>query len=211
MTPSSTPLRRGLPLLAAVLVSGAGQAAGARSDSSLTSIGSACVFLVAIVSAAWLINRPWWRAADTGDIGPAHGISAPVISARNLQLMALIYGWGSVSLLAIYLLTPLRWQHGWQYGLGAGVIALLILAGARCVTRHWSRDLPVTLARLALLHGWAAMGGAAWLIGSGKWFSLKGDWAANVVFLVGGLVVAVVSTIALRTGRYLASPAADQR
>jgi hypothetical protein len=49
---------------------------------------------------------------------------------------------------------------------------------------------------MTLLHAAAAAGGLVYLIGTGKLETLKGDWAANNVFLMGGLAILTISLIA---------------
>lgn len=127
----------------------------------------------------------------------------PVTAAQNANLLALGYAWGGASLLAVYLLTPLRWQHGWQYGCGMLAIAALIAVFARGLKSRWTPGLDRVLTIVTLIHGWAATGGLGWLIVTGKIWSVKGDWAANVVFAAGAVVLAGVSIMALRTSRLL--------
>ena len=125
------------------------------------------------------------------------------MAARNARLIALAYAWGAVSMLAVYLLTSLRWQHGWQYGLGMALIALLIHAFSRNLVGRWTPSFNRALTLAALLHGWAAIAGLGWMIAIGKIYSDKGDWAANLVFACGGLMIVGVTIMALRTTRFL--------
>ena len=52
---------------------------------------------------------------------------------------------------------------------------------------------------LAGLHGGAAIVGLGFLLGSGKMLSRKTDWAANHVFLAGGLAIIGLSALAVLT------------
>lgn len=168
------------------------------------SVFAGVAFTVAVLRVGWQMNRAWWNAAPGVDIGPAVIDVQPVMATRNVQLVALVYAWGAMSLLCVYLLTTLHWQHGWQYGLGMGLIAVLIHGYARSIGARWTPQLAGQLATVSLVHGWTATGGLLWLFATGKMLSIKGDWAANVVFICGGIMVVGISAMALRTGRFLA-------
>jgi hypothetical protein len=117
--------------------------------------------------------------------------------------MVLAYLWGAVSIIAVYRLTGLRWQHGLQYGMGMALVATLHLAYA------WLIAIPGSSLRseralksatiLALAHGAAAVIGIVFLVLTGKISSTKGDWAANQVFTAGGLAVAGLTAISVLT------------
>lgn len=192
-----------LALLTVLVASAAGQAAGAAHGSVELSIFAATAFVGAMLRVAWQANHPWWHCADAHDIGPAPDRAQPMLAARNAVLLAIGYAWGAASLAAVYLGTPLRWQHGWQYASGMALIALLIALASRRIEPNWSGDLRRRLVWVSLLHGWAATGGLVWLIGSGKIFAPKPDWAANIVFAGGAVIVACVGAMWLRTNRLL--------
>ena len=196
------------PLMAALLLvlaaSVAGQVVGANQGKSWLSLFAAAAFMGALLRVAWQINRPWWQAT-THDIGPAVASAQPMMAARNGQLLALGYAWGAASLLAVYLLSGLRWQHGWQYGAGMALIAGLIFWLTRGLDVRWSPVLALRLGWAAMIHSWAATLGVGWLIVMGKMFSGKGDWAANVVFATGAFVIVGLSVLALRTARALST------
>ncbi|MEQ1698209.1 MAG: hypothetical protein ABL901_20455 [Hyphomicrobiaceae bacterium] len=205
MTP---PVRQPItPVLAATVAvlfaSVAGQAVGAAHGSVGMSVFAAMAFAGALLRVGWMANKPWWQCETSSCMGPPLADAHPITASRNAELLALGYAWGGLTLLAVYLLTPLRWQHGWQYGSGMLLIAVLIYALSRGFAARWSRMLSRTLSWLTLLHGWAATAGLAWLIGSGKIWSVKGDWAADIVFAVGALVITGISALALRTSRIL--------
>jgi hypothetical protein len=196
-----------LATIAVLFASVIGQIMGASEGSLATSIFAAAAFTGAILQLAWRINKPWWRASGAG-ISPAHGEAQPLVASRNANLLALGYGWGGLSLLGVYLLSPLRWQHGWQYGSGMVVIAGLIWLGGRQLSHTtWSTALTRQLVWLSLAHGWAAAAALGWLIVSGKFITFKGDWAANIVFFCGALIIGAVSAMGLRTARILDLPA----
>lgn len=119
------------------------------------------------------------------------------------ELTALAYAWGGVSMLLAYGPGGLKWQHGWQYGTGMLVIAALILVYA---SRLWigsplaGRRLLNLVRRLAVLQGLTCSTGLFMLIGSGKLETVKGDWAANDVFVAGGIAIVFASAFAVVTG-----------
>ena len=191
-----------LALLAVLAASVAGQVVGASQDQSGLSIFAAAAFTGALLRVAWQINRPWWRP-DTHAIGPALTTAQPMMAVRNARLIAAGYGWGASSLLAVYLLSGLHWQHGWQYGGGMLLIAGLIVWLTQGLEARWSPSLARALAWSAIVHSWAATFGIGWLIAMGKIFSSKGDWAANVVFAAGAFCIVGLSLLALRTARAL--------
>lgn len=205
MTPSvRQPITPLLAASVAVLISSAaGQAIGASQDSVGMSVFAAMAFAGAIFRVGWMLNRPWWQCEASSCVGPSLTDVQPMMATRNAQLLALGYIWGGLSLLAVYLLTPLRWQHGWQYGSGMILIAALIFVASRGLAARWSSSFARTLTVVTLVHGWAATAGLAWLVGSGKIWSIKGDWAADIVFAIGALVIAGISAMALRTARIL--------
>ncbi len=195
------------PLLAAtvavLLSSVAGQVIGAAQDSVGMAVFAAMACAGAMLRVGWMLNRPWWQCETSSCMGPPLTDALPMTATRNAQLLALGYAWGGLSLLAIYLLTTLRWQHGWQYGSGMLLIAALIHLAAPGFGARWSASFSRALTIVTLAHGWAATVGLAWLVGSGKIWSLKGDWAANIVFASGALIIVGVSAMALRTSRIL--------
>jgi hypothetical protein len=54
-----------------------------------------------------------------------------------------------------------------------------------------------------MLQGIAAVAGLVFLIGSGKLETVRPDWAANQIFLFGGLTIVGLSAIAVVTQRKL--------
>ncbi len=202
-----TPLMAALWLVIAASV--AGQVAGASRNESAYSIFAAAAFAGALLRVAWQINQPWWDGG-AHDIGPAASSAQPMLAQRNAGLLAAGYGWGAASLLAVYLLSPLKWQHGWQYGCGMALIALLIFWVTRDLGARWSPRVERWLVLGTMIHSWAASAGVIWLIGMGKILSVKGDWAANVVFVAGAICIAGLSVLALRTARSLSAQAQAQ-
>jgi hypothetical protein len=184
-----------LMMLAGVAVMAWGAAQVWPGLASVTAGASALVLIVV----AYLSNRSLWRLpADR-----ITAVAAPVAGVRNASLIALAYGWGAASLTAIYVLSGLRWQHGLQYAAGMALIGVLIAVYARNLAKP---DSPLrapraqlAMLRITVLHAMAAAGGLGFLFLSGKLKSGKGDWPANIVFLMGGLAVLSLSAIAAIT------------
>ena len=130
-------------------------------------------------------------------------------AAASANAMAFVYAAGALVLLVGYELTPLTWQHGWQYGVGMGLIAIALLAYARSVTSTGSpfrsqRSLDLALAG-TVLQAVAAAVGLVWLVTSGKLTAGKSDWLANAVFVLGGLALIAISVSSTRTQARLRS------
>ncbi|HRD75203.1 MAG TPA: hypothetical protein PK264_04590 [Hyphomicrobiaceae bacterium] len=190
-------LSRLMPRLAAVhLASVGGIIVGAGLGRPLLVQAFAALFATVIILVAIAINRPLW-GAETAAVAPAEA------ARRNIRLVALAYAWGALAMLAAYALSGVRWQHGWQYGAGMAVISAITMLVA-----HRQGDPRSVLARapalrllslVNVLHGAAAIAALAWLIGSGKLMSPRGDWVANQIFLFGGLVIVALSVFAWLT------------
>jgi len=165
---------------------------GAAQDERVLPAAAAGLFAAVVVAAGLGLNAPLWRGAPRG-IEASAGAAA---MRGNVGLAALVYAWGALALLAVYSLTGLEWRHGWQYGLGAALLA----AG---LSAYWRRlavaGALVPPAYLNALHGLAASLGLIYLVGAGKLASTRSDWAANDVFLSGGLAIVALCAIAAVT------------
>jgi hypothetical protein len=193
------PLTSLLPwILAAIVASIAAMVTGIISDIPSLSWLAAGLFGVTLVATSIDVNRPWWQPGAADD--PNAFFAAAI---RNARLLVLGYLWGSLALFCFYRLTGLRWQHGIQYGAGMAVIAWLILLYVHVLAQPGSKlrtPQALTLAMMvSLAHGAGALAGVFFLIGSGKVFSIKDDWAANQVFLAGGLAITALSLISAFT------------
>ena len=133
-------------------------------------------------------------------VGPPPGDAATRATLLHGLLQASAWGVGAASMLGVYLLSGLKWQHGWQYGTGMALIALAALAFAR--QPRWLNAVAIAVA----LQGMAAAIGIAVLAGSGKLASVKGDWAANIIFVAGGVAIAVLSVMAVAAHRRMEAP-----
>lgn len=191
-------------ICAAIVASIAAMVTGIRTGLPLFAWTGAALFATTLVATSVDINLPWWRQ----DSEPVPDLAADA-AVRNARLIVLGYAWGSLALLAIYRLTSLRWQHGLQYGAGMALIAWLTLVYIHFLARPGSRlRAPRSLMQatwISLAHGGAALGGVIFLLASGKIHSIKDDWAANQVFLAGGLAVAALSVLSAYTQLKLAS------
>lgn len=197
---SAVSIRKLLPwLVAALLVSVAGMAwAVARTRPALASIAAGTFTYGMILLGFWL-NRSLWRLPDAAVTPQA----APVAGLRNAVMISLLYAWGAAALASVYGLSGLKWQHGWQYAAGMALIAAAVglyarqLASPDSGLRQPSAQL--AMLRLTVLHAAAAAVGLGFLFLSGKLKSPKADWAANIVFLMGGVAILALSVIAAYT------------
>ena len=122
------------PLLVVVIASIAAMTWAGATDARVVSALAAALAALVLIVTAYNHNRP--AAADTAPAAPN------AIAATNARLMAAVYGWGGLAMLAVYLLSGLAWRHGWQYGSGMLLIAAGLLIYARQVT-----DLAAPLAK----------------------------------------------------------------
>lgn len=163
---------------------------------------AAAVFALVIIVSALRTNAPAWRRPP-GATGPTPREAL----FSTTQLIMLSYLWCAIAFYAIYLGTHTRWQHGWQYG-----TAILLLAGACGYYLRRLRDpadnlsSPPAIERMvkfAACQAFLIGAGLIWLIGSGKLATIKGDWAANQLFLAGGFAVICLSAIIVKTNSVL--------
>lgn len=182
------------PFLAvALILSVTGMVYGAGlGDAHFTRL-CAQAFILTVVAASFLINCVAWTKKD-----PEQKKSTTASALRrNARLAALIYTWGGAAMFAMYSLADLSWRHSWQYGLGMAVIAIGIFIYLYRLSL--AEPTPAPPMYLTILHGAAAIGGLAYLIGSGKLQTVKSDWAANEVFLWGGLGIVLLCALSLIT------------
>lgn len=192
--------------LAALVASIAAMVTGIRGDFPVFSWVAAATFAAALIATSIDLNRPLWADPDA-----ARDRDAQVVAAlRNARLLVIGYFWGAFSLLAFYRGTGLKWQHGLQYGAGMALFAWLALLYAHFLARPDSRlRSPRALMQatwLSVFHGAAAVGGLTFLLLSGKILSSKDDWAANLIFLTGGIAIAALSFLSAYTQFRLAKP-----
>ncbi len=159
---------------------------------------SAAAFAILLVIAGLRSNSPLWRRGATKSMAtPRQALWLTTL------LIMLAYFWCALAFYAVYLGTSLRWQHGWEYGSAM----LLVAVGHAIYLWHLddpnaSVSTPKAIGRavaLVALQAVAIACGLLWLIQSGKLSSLKGDWAANQLFLAGGFTVMCLSVIIVKT------------
>ena len=193
-------LKKGLPWIAAALVvSVAAMTLAVQQRRPDLAGGAAALYCLLTVWAGLRSNVRLWALAPTRITADA----APVAGVRNAALIALGYAWGACAMAALYTLGGLVWQHGLQYATGMAVIAFGVglyargLASTGSVLRSPAAQL--VMFRATVLHAAAAAGGVAALFMMAKLKSSKGDWGANVVFLMGGVTLFALSVIAATT------------
>ena len=170
-------------------------AAGAKTISA----GAAAAFALLVIAAALHINAPLWRGRQANAAAPS-----PVEALRQTTWFTIfIYIWAAAALYLIYGLSGIWWRHGWQYA-----TAMLLMAAGHALYNRWAARNTFGLAEPAAVHGavaLAALQGSAmaatlwWVITTGKLDTVKGDWAANHVFLAGGTAIVCLTLIILKT------------
>lgn len=191
-------------LTAALLASVFGQWAGAATGDRRLTFAYAAFAAMALIAAAVFANVKAWRARQSrrGERDAAPIPSSPqAVAEMNARLIGTAYAWGAASMLAVYQLSGLKWQHGWQYGSGMALIALGAFLYARQLKVEARQSEPPPLHRratqLTALHAAAVTAGLFWLFFSGKLATPKPDWAANAVFVAGGIALVFLSDIAV--------------
>ena len=160
---------------------------------------SAFVFSATAAIAAFVVNRWLWRYDAAGGTEPI-AIQALIASTH---LSALVYAWGAAALLLVYSVSGLNWQHGWQYGLAMALIAAgmvyyvkLLGQGRPDLVSESAIDRAVML---AAAQGVAVSLVLLWLVASGKILSPRADWAANLIFVSGGMGIVCLCAFLTKT------------
>ncbi len=202
-------LQRLMPWLIVMLfISVAGEmVAGALRDVRLMCLAAGAFTLTAI-GVSLTINAPYWEGERAF---AALATEAEVAARRNARLAAVAFAWGAVSLQGIYAtpLTGLKWQHAWQYALVMLLFALVAFHIARALgsrePRQRRRWLNISLP-LSIVNALLGAGGLVFLTSSGKLALRRADWAANLIFMFGALLIMILAAIALKTHVRLARP-----
>lgn len=176
-----------------MIISVAAMVLGAGRDDTMMTALAAMAFLGLILAIALRVNVPIWRHAASD----ATCLNGHAAMRRNTRLAMLVYAWGAAGLFAIYSLTGLAWYHAWQYAAGAALMALALLLYVRRIGINVPPRTPPL--SLTILHGAAAAGGLLYLFRTGKLAMHRSDWAANYVFLFGGLTIVALCAIAAVT------------
>ncbi len=197
-------LQRVLPwLVLALFASVIAMIVGVGRDQSWVTGSAAGIFAALVVAIGLGLNQPLWRL-DAYRITPE---AAPVSARRNAKLMALTWAWGAAAMAGVYMLGGLRWQHAWQYGSGMVLIAIFTwffgAASARAERPAMRQMLLLRGLQLTILQGVAAAGGVVYLLATGKLTTFRPDWAANQIFLAGGIAIVALSAMAVMTQRRL--------
>lgn len=197
-------LQRVLPwLVLALFASVVVMIVGAGRDLSWVTGCAAGFFAALAVGIGLGLNQPLWRL-DAFRITPE---AAPIAAQRNAKLMALAWAWGAAAMAGVYTLGGLSWQHDWQYGSAMALIAVFTwgfgLAIARAVQPSTRQMLLLRGLQLTIVQGVAAAAGVFYLLAAGKLMSFRSDWAANQIFLAGGVAIALLSAIAVISQRRL--------
>lgn len=187
-------LQKLMPWLVGLLLSSAvAMRWAAAQDARETSLWVALAFVGIVVGVAALINGQALR--DPGQEGRVQFH----MLRRNTRLVALIYAWGAAAMLAVYVFGALNWRHGWQYGAAMALVAAALHVYVKRMERpgnpfdtaeYFGRIVPLTL-----LHAAAVAVGLVYLVGSGKLAAARGDWAANHIFLAGGIGIVLLAVL----------------
>lgn len=182
---------------------------------TLAAAGSLALLLAAVSlrrpPAAWIAGLLFpmalcFAARRALLVESARGLGRPDLLQASGWFMALVYAWGGLTLNLVYRYGGLRWQHGWQYGL-----AMLLIAASIAFASGWMQDhaergptpgAETRLLQFTVLHGLAAAAALLWLAMSGKLATPKDDWAANIVFVCGGLGVLGITALTVRAARH---------
>lgn len=175
-----------------------------RLSSAMTGLAVA-LFSAQVLMSALRVNLPSWNGATLSSDGRSWGWN-------NSLLAITTYGWGAAAMFSIYGLSDLNWRHWWQYGAAMALLALIAFGCAHVLLgrsdKQPTQSALKTLARMTLLQGIAAIAGLAYMIGSGALDTVKDDWAANHVFLAGGITITLLSLFSWLTYRRLLRQAA---
>jgi hypothetical protein len=198
------PLRPMLPvILLALLLSIIIAVLAAGRGSGWTLALAVALFALQMLVVALRLNAPFWGSSPPETEGPA----TVACAQTNAVLTGLVYAWGAIAMLATYSLTPLKWQHWWQYGAAMLLIAGAIFLYAYVLTAgHESYRSPralEVLMGLTVAQGIAVVVALLWLLFSGKIYTPRGDWAANEIFIGGAVMLGMLSAVSIPTLRML--------
>lgn len=155
---------------------------------------AALLFSLQVLLVLLRFNVPIWRG---------NAAAANDWAWNNTLLAGLSYAWGAAAMFTMYSLGGLIWRHWWQYGAGMLLLGAANVLVARHLLGGVNRDAGAlrtlmlgTLAQVA-----AIVVALVYLFGSGKLATAKDDWAANIVFIAGGVTILIISAISLVTWR----------
>lgn len=194
-------MRGDIHLAVIAVISIAMLAYAAATADRLLAIIAAALFAQRMIFTGWFATRAWHVA------GTANDDTLPPLKVlqTTTRLTALTLLWAGIALLIAYPIIGLKWQHGWQYGVGALLLAAgFALYAKRLFTVGDIVTSPESIEfsrKLSIGFAVAIAISAVWLIASGKLDTIKNDWLANDVFLASGasiLTLAVLCVIRAR-------------
>lgn len=119
--------------------------------------------------------------------------------ATTARWTATAYGWGALSMMGGYYLSPLNWYHAYQYAALMALFAMIALWMVHELSDEsseigWLRPLAAffAVAQLAL-----AFGGIGYLVVSGALGTAKSSWLAHIIFFAGAWMIGAISALAL--------------
>lgn len=164
----------------------------------------AAVFATLAIVSSIAVNQPDWASPQASlDEAQAKALEVAVL-VRNSRILGAAYAFAALAMQLLYVtpLTGLKWQHGWQYASAFALLAVIAFEFARLLATGGEatrRRLAGLAMPLNIGQSVFAAGGLAFLTLSGKIFTRRPDWAANIVFLFAAFLVMVLGAIALRT------------
>jgi hypothetical protein len=186
-------------LIVAFLASLAGTCFAAAWANRWLFAASVFVFSATASIAAFLVSSLYWRGPATAEGKPA--IVQALIAST--QLSTLVYAWGAATLFLVYSASGLHWQHGWQYGSAMALIAAGMAYYAKLLGQNRadlvSDSAIQRVVTLGSIQGVAVSLVLVWLVASGKIISPRTDWAANLIFVAGGLSIVCLCAFLART------------
>ena len=193
-----------LPLILALVLSLVGMTMSAMHADRWHAALSATLFTVTAIVAGFKVNAPLWSGNHRTGSDPT---SPAIALMRTARITAMVYIWGGAAMFAIYNWSGLHWRHAWQYGAAMTVLAIGHIMYVRFLSQQspWlANDGAIeTAVRFAAVHGLAAGAGLAWVVATGKIYTQHDDWAANHIFIAGGLMIICLSAFAVRSHREL--------
>ncbi len=167
--------------------------------------------LLAIIGSALFAQRMIFTGFSTTTtqhvIGTANDDTMPPLKVlqNTTRLTALTLLWAGLALLIAYPIVGLRWQHGWQYGVGALALAAGFAAYARQLYAAANNTDAANVVEVSrkLSIGFAASiaATAVWMFTSGILSTVKNDWLANDVFLATGATIFALSVLSVVRAR----------
>lgn len=195
------------PLLVTIVVTLAVISYGTLHADKILSAAASAVFAQTVIWTGVRATALQKRTVQKSTVAETQAVPSAALSVirQSTRLTAITMLWAAAALLLAYPLLGLKWQHGWQYGLGSAVIAAGFSHYAQRIANGADRLAQPGAVQLARrLSGVLALviaGAAGWLIVSGKLLTLKNDWLANDVFLAVAASVFVLSLLAFFRAR----------